>query len=220
MGTLSLALYCEGSTDQRFLAPVIIKTSREILNTHQQIHIEVLPIHIIENEKRRQREAILLAAHQARGYHALIIHADADDPEPHKARSERFEPGYALVQQVQEDICKDVLPIIPVQAIEAWMLADHELLLEEIGTGMRPDELNIPTKANLVETIAKPKQRLRQAVQLAYASRRKRQRDIDIDFLYEPIGERIRLERLHSVSSYNQFVHDLTAILKKLALIP
>lgn len=70
------------------------------------------------------------------------------------------------------------------------MLADHELLLEEIGTRMRPDELNIPTKANLVETIAKPKQRLRQAVQLAYVNRRKRQRDIDIDFLYEPMGER------------------------------
>ena len=220
MGTLSLALYCEGSTDKRFLTPVITKTSREVLNTYQQIQIEVLPIHIIETEKRRQREAILSAARQARGYHALIIHADADDPEPYKARSERFEPGYALVQQVQEDICKDLLPIIPVQAIKAWMLADHELLLEEIGTRMRPDELNIPTKANLVEAISKPKQRLRQAVQLAYASRRKRQRDIDIDFLYEPLGERIRLERLNSVSSYNQFVHELTTTLKKLTLIP
>lgn len=53
----------------------------------------------------------------------------------------------------------------------------------------------------------------------AYASRSKRQRKTDIDFLYEPMGEKIRLERLKELSSYLQFVDDLTATLRTLNLI-
>src|SRR5205085_9734766 len=135
--------------------------------------------------KKRQREAILLAAKKAVGYHILIVHADADHPKADKARLERFEPGYKLVQQTNEDVCKDLLPIIPVQAIEAWMLADYELLLAEIGTRMSMYDLGIPEKASQVEAISNPKQRLKEVVRKAYASRSKRQRNIDIDFLYE-----------------------------------
>ena len=219
MGTLSLALYCEGSTDSRFLSPIIRETSTQILLANDRGDVDVLAIGIMVREARDQQEAILAAARKARNYDALIIHADADDPEPHKARSERFEPGYNLVQQVQADICKDLLPIIPVQAIEAWMLADYELLLTEIGTDLRPIDLHIPVSASRVETIAKPKMKLKHAVQIAYANRARRRRDTDIDFLYEPVGERINLERLKLVPSYSQFVSDLTATLRQLRFI-
>jgi hypothetical protein len=42
----------------------------------------------------------------------------------------------------------------------------------------------------------------------------------DIDSLYEPMGEKIRLERLKELSSYLQFVDDLTETLKELNIIP
>jgi hypothetical protein len=216
---LSLALYCEGNTDKRFLPTVITKTSKQILDKHKRNSVQVLPIQVIEIEKKRQREAILLAAKRAVGYHILIVHADADHPKADKARLERFEPGYKLVQQTNEDVCKDLLPIIPVQAIEAWMLADYELLLEEIGTKMNAYDLGIPTKASLVESIAKPKRKIYEVVRKAYASRSKRQREVDIDFLSESIGERISLERLRQVPAYQQFVNDLTETLKKLNFI-
>lgn len=219
MSILSLALYCEGTTDNRFLPSVIIRTSRRILDKHQRNNIRVLPIQLIQVKKKKRPESILQAAREATGYHALIVHADADHPNADRARCQRFEPGYKLVKQTGENVCKDLLPIIPVQAIEAWMLADYELLLAEIGTKMKVDELGIPTKAGQVESISKPKRRLEDTVRKAYASRSKRQRKADIDFLYEPMGEKIRLERLKEVSSYLQFVDDLTATLRTLNLI-
>lgn len=219
MGVLSLALYCEGNTDKRFLPPIIQKTSRYILYTHSRVDVEVMQIQIMMREDREQHGAIFAAARQARGYDILIVHADADGPTAQEAHSQRFEPGYKQVLESQEEICRDLIPIIPIQAIEAWMMADYQLLLDEIGTDLRPTELNIPTRANQVETISRPKQRLKQAVHIAYAHRTRRQRATDIDFLYEPIGEKISLERLRMVTSYNQFVSDLTTTLKSLNFI-
>ncbi|MBV9688599.1 MAG: hypothetical protein JO202_02705 [Ktedonobacteraceae bacterium] len=63
------------------------------------------------------------------------------------------------------------------------------------------------------------KQKLKAIVQKAYANRTKRKRDVDIDFLYQPMGEKIKLERLHLVPSYDRFVKHLIAILKVLEFI-
>lgn len=110
MNRLSLALYCEGSTDNRFLPPIIEKTARSILDEHRQNQI--------------------------------------------------------------------------------------------------------------VESIAKPKLKLKNAVRRAYASRSKRRRESDIDFLYEPMGQSISMSRLKQVPSYQQFVDDLTEVLIALRFIP
>lgn len=220
MNTLSLALYSEGPTDNRFLPSVIRKTARCILDEHLQSHIEISAIHSIEVKKKNRPESILQAAYDASGYHALIIHADADSPKADRARGERYEPGLRLIQQASGYLCKSLLPIIPIQAIEAWMLADFELLLAKIGTKLHPDDLNIPEKASMVESISKPKRRLEEAVQRAYVERSKRRRDTDIAFLYEPMGEETNLERLKQVPSYNQFVYDLTEVLASLQFIP
>jgi hypothetical protein len=75
-------------------------------------------------------------------------------------------------------------------------------------------------KASQVETIAKPKRRLEEVVRRAYATRTRRRREINIDFLYQPMGENIRLERLDEVPAYQQFVDDLTASLQTLNIIP
>lgn len=159
------------------------------------------------------------AAREACGHHALIVHAYADDPMPYKAKRSRFDPGYSAVQSTHDAVCKNLLPIIPVQAIEAWMLADYELLLAAIGTRMSIHDLGIPEKASQVEAISKPKQRPKEIIRKAYANRSKRQRDVDIDFLYEAMGDKINLDRLNQVPSYKQFVSDMTATLKTLNFI-
>jgi len=218
---LTLALYCEGTTDERFLSPVIRRTAEQVLAQHgsKQMDTLVLPIELTKDQKKNRNESILYAARNSYGYDALIVHADADDPKYEKALVQRYNPGYSLVQQKREKVCLDLLPIIPVQAIEAWMLADHTSLLMEIGTDVTAHELSIPEKAKQVEDISKPKQKLKTVVQKAYASRTKRKRDVDIDFLYQPLGEKIKLERLHAVPSYARFVEHLIALLKTLKLI-
>src|SRR5579872_581822 len=164
MSSLSLALYSEGSTDNRFLPPIIEKTSRYILDEHQQNHIAVSTPGLITVKGKNRTESIIRAAYEASGYDALIVHADADHPKSHKARAERFDPGFHQVQQATGPLCKCLIPIIPIQAIEAWMMADYELLLSELGTKLRPIDLGIPEHAMQVESIAKPKLRLKSAV--------------------------------------------------------
>lgn len=220
MNRLSLALFREGSTDNRFLPPIIEKTARSILDKHRQNHVVVSTPGLIRAKRRNRAESILQAAYEAFGYHALIVHADADHPKPHKARIERFDPGFRCVQGTTGNLCKCLLPIIPVQAIEACIMADCELLLSVIGTKLGPGDLGLPEHASHVELIAKPKLKLRNAVRVAYASRSKRRRESDIDFLYEPMGQSISMDRLKQVPSYQQFVDDLTEVLIALRLIP
>ncbi len=101
------------------------------------------------------------------------------------------------------------------------MLADHETLLQRvIGTNMNAQSLGLPTRVRSVELDANPKHTLKEAVQKAYEHRPKRRRHIDITTLYEPLAEKINLERLNSVPSYQKFVTDLTQTLIALNLIP
>jgi hypothetical protein len=213
-----LGLYAEGPTDYDFLPPVIQRTAEQILISHEQFTLEAL-IYPINLPKDNQDSNILRAAKEACNYHVLIVHSDADHPTADKAKMERFNPGYELVQQCNESACKHLLPIIPIQTIEAWMMADHQLLRTKIGTRLSISDLEIPDKAKHVEHIADPKQKLKEIVRKAQASRSKRHHDADIRFLYQPLGEEIKLDRLKHVPSYAQFVQDLTSTLQSLNLI-
>lgn len=220
MANLALALYAEGSTDDDFLPLIIQRTTQVILVRYGQRRIIVPAIELIKlDEKKSTRaECILQAATLANRYHALVVHSDADHPNREKALQERIQPGFDLVQQSSTAMCKNLLPIIPIQTVEAWMLVDHEMLRAELRTRLSTQDLEIPEKAKLVEAIAKPKQRLEEAVSKANRQLRLRQR-IEVRSLYGPLGKKIRLERLSQLAAYQQFVQDLTSTLKKLNMI-
>jgi Domain of unknown function (DUF4276) len=217
---LALALYGEGNTDDRFLTLIIQRTSRMILAEYRKSNVSVASVEAVKlfEKKQTREENILQAARQASRYQALIIHSDADYPSYHKALKERILPGFHLVQRSTEGVCEKLIPIIPIQAIEAWMLADYEVLCAEIRTDLSAQELGIPEKAKQVESISKPKLRLNEAVSKVNKQLRPHQR-IDVNFLYEPLGSKVRLERLNQLSAYQQFVNDLTDTLKSLNLI-
>lgn len=219
---LTLGFYAEGSTDYAFLQPVIQRTAEQILADygHGETDVFINPMQLTIKEKNNRDISILHAARYAYGYDILIIHSDADGPTADKAKRERFDPGLLRVKQTNELVCEQLVPIIPIQAIEAWLLADYELLLKEIGTDETLAALKIPEKARQVEKIANPKQRLRETVQKATAHRSRRKRETDILFLYQPMGEKINFRRLKQVPSYNQFVVDMTTTLKRINFIP
>lgn len=221
MAEFELALYCERRTDQVFLPIVIRRASQQIINQYGEKDLSVLPIKTIEVPKGKRAKCILEAAIKAstQGYQALIIHSDADNRTYTQTRAELFDPGFKLVQQANERVCKNLLPIIPVREMEAWMLADHEMLQEVLNTKMKAQKLGLPAKAREVEADPDPKQTLKQVLQRTYAHKSRRHRQIDIDFLYEPLAQLIRLERLNELPAYQQFVTDLTAILQQLNFI-
>lgn len=221
MTTLVLALYAEGRTDERFLPVIAQRTAEDILARQGRATVDVLePISLnrdIDRQFRRRVERIVEAARRAFGYHALIIHADADHPAAEQALEERIQPGIEAAQS-RDSVCHELIPLVPVQKVEAWMLADAEALRQVVGTSVDANVLGLPARPHQVESEPDPKWRLQQAVQVALANRPRRRRQLNIGELYEPLARRIRLVQSRGVPAYRQFVNDLTGALVELGL--
>jgi hypothetical protein len=220
MGVLVLALYVEGPSDAHFLPAIIQRTAKNLIDQYRQ-DIDVSEPIVISIEKQRKREdCILNAAKEACGFHALIVHSDADDKTPDRAYKERIEPGFNRVLYSTEKVCKELIPVIPVQMIEAWMLADYNALRGTIGTNASSEKLGLPARPALVERDANPKHTLNEIMRKANANRSHRHQKIDINRRYELLARNIDLDVLALVPSYREFKKVLTKTLAKLHFLP
>lgn len=224
MSSLVLALYAEGRADERFLPIVIQRTAEHVLGQQGLRTTDVLEPIVLDysmgwDVPPRRDARILEAARRSHGYHALVIHADADHPTPDRAFEDRIRPGLSLIQQTEDPVCGQLIPIIPVQTTEAWMLVDPDALCDVIKTNVQPHSLGMPVRAHQVESDPTPKQTFREVIQRALANRPRRRRHIDVADIQGPLARQIRLERLRRVSSYQQFEHSMIAALIALHMI-
>lgn len=103
------------------------------------------------------------------------------------------------------------------EMVEAWMLADKELLKEEMGTRMSDEELGIN---RMPELYLDPKATIIQAIGKSNRTTTRRHRkDLDISELYASIGARLELEKLHLLPSYRQFVDEVREAYRQLGLL-
>lgn len=217
MKTISLALYCEGSTDRHFLPFIIQRTAQDILTRRATHFVDALPVVVMDVAKQEQGKDILEAAIKARGYHALIVHKDADSRTYEETRMQCFEPGCLLVQQCNEYVCNHLVPVIPVREVEAWMIADREVLRGLLEIKERLQNLPLPKRAVLVETDPDPKATFNAVMAKAEAERR---RKISRPEIYEALAQEIRLERLNQVPAYQKFLVALSEVFIDLKIIP
>lgn len=82
------------------------------------------------------------------------------------------------------------------------MLADKNLLREEIGTDLSDATLGL---ARDPEKIADPKAVISEAIRIATEGKSRRRQSLSIAELYGPIGASVSLEALMSLSSYRMF---------------
>ncbi|MDJ0670781.1 MAG: DUF4276 family protein, partial [Microcystis sp. M53598_WE2] len=99
--------------------------------------------------------------------------------------------------------CKNLVAIVPIQMTEAWILADKELLKKELCTNKSDSELAIDKEP---ESFSNPKETIKNAINKAREGMTKRDRNkLKIDDLYSPLGTKIELSKLESLSSYKKF---------------
>lgn len=214
MRTLTLAFYGEGTTDYRFLPAIIQRTAEKLLSQAGAPDVEVLPpIPIDESDAEDGAHKILAAAKGSAGMDMLIVHLDADTRTVQVARVERFSPGHDLVQIEQLEVCRDLVPLIPVKNIEAWLLSDPDAFRDKVGSDLTDQELGLPSHPHQVEGIPDPKQTYRDAVRTALAKRGKR-RAVSPGEYYEPLSQAINLERLERVPAYQTFRDELERALR------
>jgi hypothetical protein len=136
------------------------------------------------------------------GINILCVHADADSYTDTNAYTSKVTPAFNTISGIEQQVCKNLVAIVPVQMIEAWMLADKELLCIEMRTAISYEELTINRPA---ENIADPKETIKVALRIAQNDLPKRRRRIDIGDLYQPLGQKLSIEKLQTLPSYNKF---------------
>lgn len=202
---LTIAYTTEGPTDVRFLKTIIQKVFEEIAFECEGL-IEVYePVHIKFPKKDTFVNGFVRVskAAKASGINVLCIHADADSNRDDDALEFKIVPGIKAINDENNiSVCKTIVAIIPVHMTEAWMLADKELLKEEIGTNLSNTDLGINRSA---ESIADPKKIIEDALIIAQQDLPKRRNKILIEDLYQPIGQKISIAKLKSLDSFNKF---------------
>jgi len=145
---------------------------------------------------------------------------DIDVPEPVVVFIDKQRRREDCILSEAKYACKELIPIIPVQMVEAWMLADHDALRSSIGTKMSPEDLGLPARPALVERDANPKHTLNEVVRKADASHSRRHQKMNINRRYELLAQNVDLNVLDLVPSYKEFKRNLTKTLANLHFLP
>ena len=207
MGQIIIGYTAEGTTDIRLLESILQRTFVAVgMECTQQIEV-IDPI--IRVDKETGKDFISQIYDGAKkafndGIMAFCIHVDADSNDDTDAMTHKINPSFnSIYDSPDTNICKNLIPIIPVRMSEAWMLADKELLKEEIGTLKTDEDLGIN---RFPESFANPKHTIEEAIRIARSGEGKRRRHtLKISELYQPIGQKIPLESLERLPSYRSF---------------
>lgn len=213
-----VGLITEGSTDNRFLGSVVKRTFDDIgFECNGDIELYLFPIEI---DKTGLSFSELVIKSSKKGFDdygimVLCIHTDADGDSDSRMVQTKIAPAIAELETKNEnEFCKIITVLIPVQMIESWMLADRELLKSEIGTTLSDNELEIN---HFPESISNPKQTIENAIRIARAElTKRRRRDLSISELYQPIGQKISINKLDLLPSYQKFKNSIRKAYKTL----
>lgn len=211
----------EGTTDVRFLRKIIERSFEEIAYECQgDVEPVVWPLEIKKTDLSFSEYALKAAQQGVEeiGMMILCIHSDADDATNQNVLDNKIAPARELIKAQSDDTtCKILVPAIPVQMMESWMLADKDLLKNEIGTTKTDNELKINRAP---ETIADPKATIEEAIRIARQEKTKRKRkELKIGDLYLPIGQKVSIDKLLRLPSYRQFQNDIRQAYRELRLM-
>lgn len=221
MKQLFIGLIAEGTTDVRFLKNVINKSVLE-LSWQCNSQIDVFDVREISAEGDGFVQKMLNAskrAFQDYGISALCIHTDSDAPSANNVMQYKFEPFFSELKTLsEEEFCKHIIPTIPIQMIESWMLADKELLKYLINAqDMSDADLGIE---KLPESYTDPKSAIENAIRIAMSRLPQRRRNlIGISDLYEILGNRLGLEKLRTIPSFVQFESNILKVFRNMGLM-
>lgn len=217
---LLIGLYTEGDTDIRFLESVVRRTYEAVaFDGRGDIDIDVCCLNIdkqklgfVEQVKKALKEGT-----DTYGIRILCIHTDADSGTDDVVFRNKIEPTIAALDECRDqNVCKICSFAIPVQEMEAWMLADKSLLKKQIGTELSDAELGINRNP---EEITHPKEVIEEAIRIARRELRPRLRGrLSISELYLPIGQGMSLEKLETIPSYLKFKNSVIDSLRVMGL--
>lgn len=219
---LFIGLAVEGSTDMRFLKSVVQRTFSRIVYDmcDQDIDIDVFEINEPKTGKSFRDFVASASKYALERYGVLVlaVHADSDKETLSQRMEDKFIPAQEYIDSLEGDeYCKIIVPVIPIRMIEAWMMADTQLLREEMGTDLSDSELGLYRSP---EEVADPKALIENAIRIVQRALPKKRRTLTIGDLYEILGYKISYESLVLLPSFKAFVEASICALKTLHYLP
>lgn len=147
----------------------------------------------------------------------IFIHRDADDRDGAMARSVIARDVAAVTQAHVDHVA-----VIPVQALEAWLLVDHQAIRRVVGNPGGKADLGLPPLAGL-ERLADPKTALKDAIDRAAEQTGRRRHDLLHGFgrLRRTLLERLDLDGpVRQLSSWAALVTDIERCISRLRSQP
>lgn len=216
---LIIGLTTEGKSDDKFLKDIISRTFNSIVSECQRSVEIINTVCIPKTFDLPYIEEIHTASNKAyhTGVSILCVHQDADDHTNTNKLNNKINPAFSAVKASDGELCKCLVPVIPIYETEAWMLADKELLKNEIGTNLSDNDLQINIDP---EDCADPKETIRNAIRIARQNIVKRRRkEITIQDLYTSMGDGVDLSILGRLSSYTHFTQSVRDALRDINLL-
>lgn len=221
MRYIGLALYAEGSTDYRFLRPLLQRLCSHLCAIEAVSPVdfsEVEPLGDAEEDRARPRhERVVQAARRHYGaWQILFVHGDGAG-NPVAARAQLVDPAIDALQAAFAGEGLGVA-VVPVRETESWALKDGDALRAVFGVTHDDAHLGLPGSARAVEAVLDPKAALAAAFQATQPTgRRKRQGVVS---MLNALGEQISLDQLQELPSVRALMTDLRGALRELRVIP
>jgi hypothetical protein len=207
MSQIIIGLATEGTTDISLLESILQRTFVSVASEcRTQIEVISPIIHIKKDYGLDFTSQTFNSSKKAfeNGVMAFCVHVDADRNVDDDVFISKITPAFDfIIQSADLSICRNLIAVVPVQMSESWMLADKQLLKDEIGTEKTDEELEINRNP---ENFANPKLAIENAIRISRQNLVKRRRhELKISELYQPIGQKIKLEKLETLPSYMKF---------------
>lgn len=188
----------EGDTDRRFLGPIIERTLERLL-LESDGQIDCYP-----PNWRGVAKGLQIAEHAKSGSQndltLYCAHVDEDRNGHVKTMEYQIAPA---IKQLADEGCAHlpIVPVVPKEETEAWMLADVEALRQSLGTTLTAAQLELHGNP---ERYADPKQKLRQVIAIANQGKGSHLQ-VEINELYDILGVDASLDVLQGLESYVRF---------------
>nr|WP_315174910.1 DUF4276 family protein [uncultured Flavobacterium sp.] len=211
-------LFTEGTTDVRFLSSVVERTLIDVVFDcagEFETKVEVITINKSGLNFNQQIIEASRFAFDKFGVLFLFVHTDSDATTDDLIFKSKIVPAKENLLLQDDMHCKHIVAIVPIQMTESWMLADKNLLKEEIGIEKTDAELGIHLNP---EAITNPKSLIENIIRLSKEDlpKRRRNRVLNISDLYQIIGQKIEISELEKLPSYVKFKNSLIDKLREL----
>lgn len=142
----------------------------------------------------------------------VFVHRDADRARPEDRRAEIGDAA------VDCNLSSSVVPVVPVQELEAWLLTDEQALRQIVGRPNGRAELGLPRLA-AIETTPSPKERLKDALLAASGTtgRRRVQERKDFEKRRRALLERLDIDGpVRQLAAWRQLETDIQSAVSNL----